>query len=297
MRALLAAAWLASCVGAFQFGRGKRSDRSETPVPVAGDGGEPAASVPPEARRDLLNETRRLGVGRRFVDYTREFDGDTLARLLPEMVGKMEETQIRELLVSVIEEIDPSPSTMLAEIQLVGRWAQLDAGAAFEYIDSSTNPKLRHDMKRHAIRAWAAADPGAAFAYLDEAEELPTASSEAFWKGFAAPLDLRASLDFVPELIDGDEDRGFSRAVAALFRHDGESVTGWAGKLPQGEVRDKALLGVAGEWARHDPDAARSWIEKHASAASLDEALERLASVEPERTDPKAIRRFPVGDP
>ena len=128
MRILLAVAWLAACFVAFQAGRAKRAARSDAPAPGMGGGIEPAA-VPPEPERDLLNETRRLGVGRRFLEYTRELDGDTLARLLPEMVGKMEETQVREMLVSVIEELEPGPSAMLAQIQLVGRWAQLDPGA------------------------------------------------------------------------------------------------------------------------------------------------------------------------
>ena len=296
MRALLIFAWLASCIVAFQFGKGGNSKPSGEPVPQNPEPNLRKSAIAANSKGQF-NDTQRLGTENRFVAFTKELGGDTLARLLPEMTEKMDEEQVREVLRRVIDEVEPGPSRMTAQFELIGRWAQLDPDTAFDYIDAMTDPKMRHDVKRKAIETWAATDPGAALEYLDSAKELPAAPMEAFWSGIGTSRDVRIALQFVPELLGDTNDRGVSKALRALYQNDDKAVTLWAQNLPEGGLRDQAILGIAEEWALHDAEAAKTWVAKYAAPSNLDLALERVAASSATALDPKGVRKPVIADP
>ena len=72
-----------------------------------------------------------------------------------------------------------------------------------------------------------------------------------------------------------------AQGVEALYQNDDQAVILWVERLPPGEVREQALLGMAQEWSRHDPESASQWVEEHAAPANLDQIRALIKSVVP----------------
>jgi hypothetical protein len=72
-----------------------------------------------------------------------------------------------------------------------------------------------------------------------------------------------------------------AQGVEALYQNDDQAVILWVERLPPGEVREEAVVGMVKPWARHDPEAASQWVEEQADPANLDGIRALLKSVVP----------------
>jgi len=275
----LGAAWLATLFVAYQIGERGRSPTSSLSNQASNQGsllpGERAGS-----RGRDFNETRRIGAENRFVIFSQTLGGDELARILPEITDKMDLGQVQATLKRLFEEVDPGPSRRIARFELMGRWAQLDSAAAFDHIAELNDPKMRHDLRLKGIEGWASVAPAAALAYAREAEdELVAKSMAAAWAGFSTARDLESAFEFVPTLASEPSPGGVwtvSNAVEALYHNDDIAVISWIQGLAPGPVREQAVRGLVGQWARHDPESAAEWVEDHVDPEDLNPIRELI---------------------
>jgi len=267
-------AWLGTLVVAYQMGGESRVAGTSERDPVRSQeaflskGGSGSASL------SEFNETRRLGTENRFVSFAQTLGGDELARILPELTDKMSLLQVQSILKRLFEEVNPGPARRIARFELIGRWAQLDPEAALAHIADLSDPKMRHDLRLKGIEGWASQEPAAALEFALEAEvELVAKSKEAVKAGFAKTRDLDSAFKFITSLgSDANPAPGWTVAqgVEALYQNDDQAVILWVERLPPGEVREQAVVGMVNQWARHDPESASQWVEEHADPATLD---------------------------
>lgn len=278
-------AWLATLVGAYQIGGGSRAAVIPERDPVSSQKASLASGDAGSAWQSEFNEARRLGTENRFVRFAQTIGGDELARILPELTDKMSLSQVQSILKRIFEEVNPGPARRIARFELIGRWAQLDPEAALGHIADLSDPKMRHDLRLKGIEGWASMEPAAALEFALEAdEELVAKSKDAVKAGFAKTRDLDSAFKFITSLAsEANPDPGWTVAqgVEALYQNDDQAVVLWVERLPPGEVREEAVVGMVKPWARHDPEAASQWVEEQADPANLDGIRALLKSVVP----------------
>jgi hypothetical protein len=264
---------------AFHVGKGKdagaRGDRGgEDPAARSVAGGALQLEGDKEDKgQDRRRVNRKVNTVGRFISFTRRLSRDELLRLLPEVSEKMNLAEVREALAR-LQDMRPGPGRRLATFELIGRWAQLDPEAALAHIADLSDPKMRHDLRLKGIEGWASQEPAAALEFALEAEvELVAKSKEEVKAGFAKTRDLDSAFKFITSLAsDANPAPGWTVAqgVEALYQNDDQAVILWVERLPPGEVREQAVVGMVNQWARHDPDSASQWVEEHADPATLD---------------------------
>ncbi len=293
--------WLATCAAAYFFGRSfeaTSNNRTDlTPENTVAEQG-PAGSH--YEFREATSAIPKVSAVGRFLSFTRRLGEDELARLLPELTENMDADDVREAMERLLAEIRPGPAQRIARFELIDRWAQLDAMAAFAHIDAMEDSKLRNDLKKRAIKGWASVDPAKAHSWVSSqaADSLPKNALRSVWEGIAKSKDLSTTLAFIPSLGAGSN--GYSEpyeiwdiymTLHPLYAKDPKTVTAWVETLPAGEVRTRAFHSVVDQWARHDPPAVKEWIEEQADRSNVGEAYVELAESWA-RHDPEAAAEW-----
>lgn len=196
-----------------------------------------------------------------------------IMQTLPE--GEMRFRALREAL-PVWGENDPAAATEWvtklpegttrdrALANTVSGWARKDPPAAAEWLLKQPKGNAVDLGLPKVVAAWLKKDPAAAFNWV---EKLPgqTRVDLMFDTGsYWASVDLQAATERV--LKKGSDvnlgDRIIVEAAHVWAGKDPVVATAWAMKLPEGRMRNAALLGVASVLAMKDPSAALEWAMK-----------------------------------
>lgn len=149
------------------------------------------------------------------------------------------------------------------------RWAEQDAGAARNWVESLSDPVLHQRALAGVLEVWARSDPSGAAHYASEVEN-DAARFEALeiaarhW----AEQDARAALDWAL-FLSGDESRHARGTVLLELagQDPGRSASLFKALLPDGYLDDREESQfyretgreIAERWARVDPEAAAAW--------------------------------------
>lgn len=296
-KAIFAASWIGSIVLAFAIGKSR--EQTATPASAATDsnskdrisalsGAGSASSRSGSEQRVGSGAPDRKNAASSLLDYAERGGENDMPRSLRDLAESMDLSQV-EGTIAELEKVSPSPAQQRALKALVGRWAQLDPNNAFGYVADLDAPKLRHDAKLWVLRSWGGSDPAAALEYVKNNPDssIGRYAESTIFAGLGDG-DLSVAMNFL-EGING-KDTPYSgatyTAVREMFLKNDREVINWAEKLPAGDVRDRAIHGLVDQWARYDPEAAKTWLEKNAGGKNLAEAQVELgeswARVDPE---------------
>jgi len=191
--------------------------------------------------------------------------------------------------VEALEKLDASPSQVEALKAVLERWAELDPFEAMQYASGIDAPKRRHDAKLSVLRGWGGSDPAAALAHIEENphDTDMAEAKEAIFDGLSKG-DIGVAFQFLESVNTPDTRYAHEAyyAVQELFLRSDQKVIDWVGNLAPGALRDRAIWSLMDEWARYDPESARTWLEGQDGQAHKHEARVELgeswARVDPE---------------
>ncbi len=165
--------------------------------------------------------------------------------------------------------IERLPNEVLSAMQkstvlsaAIGKWAQVDAPAAAEFLGRSPAAGIGFTpVYNQVAQSWAASDPAAAlnWAYehrmgLSGMSALSGAMS-GWWQ-----KDPAAAQAYAAAHVTGPEGQQFISAITSeMTRQDPHKAIDWANNLSTPEAREKSYGMIAIQWAMNDPEAAVSW--------------------------------------
>jgi hypothetical protein len=178
----------------------------------------------------------------------------------------LEELNPTEELESLLAQ-ESTPQRNRALKRLFCAWAELDGPAALKAVQSLPEPLLRYETRDAALRHWAMANPSAAwdFAVADKGLHLPDDRLSTIMRG-VGQADVDKALDFLASRKDEKSLTGLGESLLAIdtlyARGNHDQLISWAEQLPTGALRDGAVNRIIDQWARHNPTAAKEWMEK-----------------------------------
>ena len=170
----------------------------------------------------------------------------------------------------------PKNAREILHMVLLARWAELDPSAAAAYtMKNLTNEQGGNsEIIETVFGEWGMRDPTAA---ADFVAALDVSKRENMLSGLLAgvaakqPEAALALLARFPEAAKDSE--SYEVIFGAWTERDPRSAAARAGVLPPGDLRARALAGVAEHWAQHDPAAAYSWATQLGDPAEQATAL------------------------
>jgi hypothetical protein len=169
----------------------------------------------------------------------------------------------------------------------IGKWAQVDAPAAAEFLDHSPATGMGFTLAFHEVaQQWAANDPTAAmnWAIQHSSGRGPSALSGAisgWWQKDPAAAEAYAAAH-----ASGPEGQQFvSAVVSEIARQDPRKAAAWASGLPSSESRRQGYTMIAVQWAMNDPRAASEWaatLPNETMATALDSSIAMWAENDPQ---------------
>jgi hypothetical protein len=273
--AIIMPAWLATLALGVWIGRGADSP---SPGDQAEDTPQDRLALASTSSRSVAPDTALLSLAK----YGGDRDGLRSPRELARALN-LEEVKAA---AATLEELDASPSQVVALKAVLERWAQLDPFEAMSYASGVEAPKRRHDAKLSVLRGWGGTDPAAALDYIqaNPHETEMGEAKEAIFDGLETG-DMGVAFDFLDSVNTPGTSFGNEAyfAVQELFLRNDRAVIDWVGTLAPGEVRDRAIYSLMDEWARYDPESARTWLEgqdgdkhKHEARVELGESWARV---------------------
>lgn len=209
------------------------------------------------------------GVQGAFLNLARDGAIDDLGDKLEDLTDLMSLKDVHEAM-NGLNSLEPGPFRQRAMFSLLERWSKLDPGEALSYAASIAAPEERQDATRHVFSSWGEVDPGAALQFAKENSEGSGRSEiDAIFRGVSKSNDIAGAMQFMENLNEEDTPYGsrIYESIRRLYERGDKEVIAWAEKLPAGEVRERAMTAVIDQWARHDPTAAKEWLEKNGSGS------------------------------
>ena len=175
---------------------------------------------------------------------------------------------------SLAESINNLPADSIPAIKksgllglAIGKWAQVDAPAAAEFLNRSPVAGMGLTLAFNDVaRNWAASDPEAAMNWAIEHNSGSGGASAlsgaiiGWWQKDHAEAEAYAVAH-----ADGPEGKQFVSAIVnEMARQDPHKAADWASKLPTSESRLQSYSMIAMQWAMNEPKAASQMGHKFA---------------------------------
>jgi hypothetical protein len=287
---------LAAMVGAFLAGR------FTAPRPAANRDGEPASPT------DNPGEERAAGdtAASRLADRMRSLQRNdpALARPGSGPVG-----------LEALDMLNRLPSSEQREderLRLIEQWAATAPEAAIDYVRQNLKGDRQAQAMSKVVTTWAKHAPAAAWTWarkqgsgevhhahtvMEEVAKNAPATAARFAAEFARQEPQEAGAmaltairgmtfdgnfdsarKFVADLhlASPDDQNAINNYLGGQWaRHDPEQAVAWARSLPEGPLRDQAMVGVGESWADVDPAHAAAFAETLPSGQSRQLALQQ----------------------
>lgn len=196
---------------------------------------------------------------------------------------------------ALTESIDSLPADLLPAIlksallgSAIGKWAQVDAPAAAEFLNKSTAAGMGFTLAFYDVaQNWAANDPESAMNWAIEHSTGPrgpsavTGAITGWWQ-----KDHAAAEAYAAAHADGPEGRQFISAIAnEMARQNPRQAAAWVNNLPTPEARRDGYNMVAIQWAMNDSKAASEWaasLPNELMPAAIDSTISFWAQNDPQ---------------
>lgn len=181
-----------------------------------------------------------------------------------------------------------------ARYPLLARWLELDATAAYEWVNAVPKQSQRTDLMREFFHSLGMKDPAAALRFLKQYKASPNRGEDFTYSVIEAwsVHDPVAAVDAALSLPK-DESRasGLSVALGRWAKRDPEGALARAAQFPDAEARSNHLGTILREWAKEDPQAATSHALSLPAGKERNDAITSVASGAA-ATDPEAVKRL-----
>ena len=262
---------LAAGYGAgFRQGRAKAPSRTAVPPPAAAarareepvsltDLLRPAAIPRSETRNDTANRDDLASPLETFFNdlaYAAGGEGDIKS------VFRLNAEEVRTA-IERVRALPPGPDRARVEDQLLQRWAQLEPLKAMEWLNQYPEPLRRHDLKQQALLGWAQVEPMQALVYaeLNPDGGLPGSRIGDVFQG-ALQADTATAMIFLQRLDLQKYAGQAQELIWNLYGRDPDAVVSAVEGLPPGPLRQQSIDRIIDHWARYDPAAARTWMDR-----------------------------------
>jgi hypothetical protein len=164
--------------------------------------------------------------------------------------------------------------------QVIQRWAATDIGGVITWVTSLLDKADRQNAARAVTAQVAQDDPGRA---LELAQLLHTGGDDGSLEHLAqlwTEERPREAVDWIAQRpADPLRDRLLARIAWTRAQTDpAEAAALVLTRLPPGDNRDEALIGVVRQWAARDPAPASAWVEQFPASPLRTRALAALAT-------------------
>lgn len=254
-RSALFLAWAFSLAGAYLMGSSDRADSGESKagsVAMIAGRDNPAATGPRRKKSTVAAAVAALPEDEEAAEDEEFNDGP--------------EVKFTEMLAE-IQSMPPGVKRNKALFRLMKQWAAADGEAALAAAGSIAEPKLRSELRETALRSWASANPETAWKFATENKngDLPENRMDLVFAGLGRsdPAKVLAFYDSHSKemLAHGGQAAYVMDELYERGHHD--ALVGWAERMPEGKLRDLCANRIIDRWARYDPLAAKTWMEKH----------------------------------
>lgn len=219
----------------------------------------PAPEAPVEADATEEAVSRLEG----FFDAIHRREWESVGAGFAGAAAGLSAAEVREAL-GLLRQAPLGPRRMEAENLLLRRWGQLDPRAALEWTAGVAEPVRRYDLRQQALQGWGSVDPASALAFAEEnpGNVLGSHRFRDIFEG-ARAAESQVALAFAVALDPKKYGQEAGHIFWTVFGRDPQAALSQVEAMPDGELRRIAVARIIDHWARHDPNAARIWMERN----------------------------------
>ena len=144
---------------------------------------------------------------------------------------------------------------------ITSSWGQKDPQAALKWASSLTDASERKNTVNNTLGNIANSNPQQAITMLNSLDMGGDATAVGAIVNRWAGNDITAASDWVKKLPDGEvRDKALGSVAQKLAGDEPQSAIAWAQAIGDQSSRTSAIQSVVWTWKRHDPEAAKAWV-------------------------------------